>query len=93
VSDLWEEYFGNGRHWRVAEEYTGKAPKAGVEFRRGKFELPVTKVYRSPLSANVGRRGVLLQEVDSAGKDIAGNLEVFGEGAFKRARDEYKAIW
>lgn len=90
----WDEYFGGGRHWRLATEYTGTSP-GGVEFRKGRFELPVGKVYESPLSANRGRRGVLLQEVNAQGKDIPGegHLEVFGDGAYKRARDEFKVIW
>lgn len=90
----WEEYFGGGRRWRVAAEYTGTSP-GGVVFRRGRFELPPNQAYESPLSANRGRRGVLLQEVDAEGHDIAGrgHLAVFGEGALKRARNEFKAIW
>jgi hypothetical protein len=88
----WEEYF-SARHWRVAAEYTGTSP-GGVEFRKGKFELPLGQVYDSPLSANRGRRGVLLQEVNADGNDIPGlgHLEVFGDGAYKRARSEFKAI-
>ena len=92
MADRWDEYFSD-RRWRIAAEYTGTSP-GGVDFRKGRFELPVGQVYESPLSANRGRRGVLLQEVDADGRDITGpgHLEVFGDGAYKRARNEFRAI-
>jgi hypothetical protein len=101
----WDELFGAGRKWRVAEEMTGTVPADGylgadvlpglpVKFERGRFELPVGAAYRSLLSTNLGRRGVLLQETDETGaSDIPGSRIAVGEPAVAKARQEYGAVW
>lgn len=99
MSTKWEKYFKD-RHWREAEEYTGtvdtgsfhKRKPVRVVFDHGKFRVE-NGVFRSPLSANLGAHGVLLQEVDRFGNDIPGSLAAFGELAVRQARREWQAIW
>lgn len=92
----WEELFGGGRKWRVAEELTGELVERGftVKFSRGWFELPPGAAYRSPLSTNLGRRGLVLQETDDPGvSDISGSCIAVGEAAVSRARTQFGAVW
>lgn len=92
----WEELFGGGRKWRVAEEVTGEATEGGhtVKFTRGRFELPVGAAYRSPLSTNLGRRGLVLVETSADGStDIPGSRIAVGEAAVSRARTQFSAVW
>jgi hypothetical protein len=92
----WEELFGGGRKWRVAEEVTGEAAEGGftVKFTRGRFELPTGAAYRSPLSTNLGRRGLVLVETSADGSaDIPGSRIAVGEAAVNRARSQFSAVW
>jgi hypothetical protein len=96
TTNQWQELFGNGRKWRVAEEVTGVLAERGypVTFTRGRFELPVGAAYRSLLSTNLGRRGVLLVETDGSGsQDVPGSRIAVGEAAVSRARTEFGAVW
>lgn len=96
TTGTWEELFGGGRKWRVAEELTGEVPESGftVKFARGRFELPAGAAFRSPLSTNLGRRGVVLQETDADGAtDVPGSRIAVGEAAVTRARKEFSAVW
>ncbi len=91
----WEELFG-GRKWRVAEELTGELTEAGflVKFSRGRFELPVGAAFRSVLSTNLGRRGLVLVETNADGSDdIPGSQIAVGEAAVSRARTQFSAVW
>jgi hypothetical protein len=104
TTGMWDELFG-GRKWRVAEELTGTVevdgfcetdviPGVAVTFARGRFELPAGAAFRSPLSTNLGRRGVVLQETSADGSaDIPGARLAVGEGAVARAREQFSAIW
>jgi hypothetical protein len=92
----WEELFGGGRRWRVAEEVSGEAAEAGytVKFTRGRFEIPVGAAYRSPLSTNLGRRGLVLIETSADGStDVPGSRIAVGEAAVSRARSQFSAVW
>jgi hypothetical protein len=101
----WDELFGNGRKWRVAEEVTGTVAADGyrdadvvrgvpVVFDHGRFELPEGAAYRSLLSTNLGRRGVLLVETSADGStDVPGSRIAVGEPAVKKAREQYAAVW
>jgi hypothetical protein len=92
----WEELFGGGRKWRVAEEVTGERTEAGytVKFSRGRFELPVGAAFRSLLSTNLGRRGLLLIETSADGSaDIPGSRIAVGEASVSRARSQFSAVW
>jgi hypothetical protein len=100
----WDELFGGGRKWRVAEELTGTAAADGlrggevvpavVTFTRGAFELPAGCAYKSLLSTNLGRRGVVLVETSADGAlDVPGSRIAVGEPAVERARREYQAVW
>lgn len=101
----WDELFGGGRKWRVAEEVTGTVTADGdtgagtlagipVKFDHGRFELPEGAAYRSLLSTNLGRRGVLLAETSADGSaDVPGSRVAVGEPAVRRAREEYSAVW
>lgn len=104
--DRWDELFGHGRRWRVAEELTGLVPADGyhedrvlqagvpVAFDHGTFEIPAPGAYRSVLSTNLGRRGVVLQETDATGaKDIPGSRIAIGAPAVRRAREVFGAVW
>lgn len=96
TTNQWQELFGNGRKWRVAEEVTGVVAERGypATFTRGRFELPVGVAYRSLLSTNLGRRGVLLVETNASGsRDIPGSRIAVGEAAVSRARTEFSAVW
>jgi hypothetical protein len=91
----WDEFF-LGRKWRVAEELTGVVAEGGVSvtFTRGRFELPEGSAYRSPLSTNLGRRGLVLVETDETGAaDIPGSRLAVGEPAVSKARAQYSAVW
>jgi hypothetical protein len=94
----WDELF-KGRKWRVAEEVSGAAadpgqPEVPVTFERGRFEIPAGAAFRSPLSTNLGRRGVLLQETDESGAaDIPGSRIAVGESAVRKARSAFSAVW
>jgi hypothetical protein len=91
----WEELFGS-RKWRVAEEVTGELTEAGftVRFSRGRFELPLGAAFRSVLSTNLGRRGVVLTETNADGSaDIPGSRIAVGEAAVSRARAQFSAVW
>lgn len=95
TTNKWDELF-SGRKWRVAEEVTGVDQATGypVTFTRGRFELPPGVAFRSLLSTNLGRRGVLLQETDAAGAaDLPGSRITVGEGSLKKARAAYAAVW
>lgn len=87
----WEEFFGD-RAWRIAEEVNGVVevdPSAGVSvsFSRGRFAVSGTGVFQSPFSSNKGKRGVLLQELDtSRERDIPGSYVVVGDTLLSRAR-------
>lgn len=81
------DLFG-GRTWRVLAEADGTVATPGgirVEFRRGHFEVAPPGAYQSPLSANKGRRGVLLQET-SGGRDVPGSRVPVGEKILPRVR-------
>jgi len=96
TTGAWDELFGGGRKWRVAEELTGVLTEAGytVTFKRGWFELPVGAAYQSLLSTNLGRRGLVLQETDARGvSDVPGSRIAVGAGSVRRAREEYSAVW
>lgn len=91
----WDELFA-GRKWRVAEELTGSVRhnKALVVFERGEFELPAGSAFRSLLSTNMGRRGVILQETDATGEtDIPGSRIAVGHKSVVKARQDYSAVW
>jgi hypothetical protein len=99
---MWDELF-SGRKWRVAEEVSGTVQQDGVTvtFDRGRFELPVQlpdnpdgAAFRSLLSTNLGRRGVLLQETDETGSsDVPGSRITVGTGSLQKAREQYAAVW
>jgi hypothetical protein len=95
---MWDDLF-KGRKWRVAEELTGKAadpaqPGVVVSFDRGWFSMDAPGAYRSPLSTNLGRRGVILAETDPDGAvDLPGPRIAVGVHALKKARLEYNAVW
>lgn len=95
----WEALFGGGRKWRVAEEVSGEIaapgrPDIAVTFDRGRFTIAAPGAFRSPLSTNLGRRGVLLQETNPTGEvDIPGSRIPVGEPALRRASKEYEAVW
>lgn len=92
----WDEWFGAGKKWRVCEEVTGQARMQRgvlVTFRRGLFTIAAPGAYRSPLSTNLGNRGVLLVQTDPTGAhDIPGTRAVFGEAKVREARLQ-GAIW
>jgi hypothetical protein len=92
----WDELF-RGRHWRVLEEATGTVSQDGadVEFRRGRFRvLTPGFAFASPLSTNLGLRGIVLQETDPAGEnDLPGSRIAVGEPVVKTARADYGAVW
>jgi hypothetical protein len=98
TTGMWEELFRD-RHWRVAEEVTGQRsvpgePPVVVTFDRGRFSVAAPGAYRSPLSTNLGRRGVVLVETDDAGAlDIPGSRIAVGEPALNRAREKFGTIW
>lgn len=98
------EYFKD-RRWRIRTEANGPAsveqepvdgeddlPPIAVKFRHGWFTVEAPGAFRSPLSGNPGRKGVLLQEVDADGNDIPGSLYPFGVPVLKAAREEFHAI-
>jgi hypothetical protein len=92
----WEELFGHGRKWRVAEEVSGEVSEGGftARFTRGRFELPKGAAFRSLLSTNLGRRGLVLQETSADGSsDIPGSRIAVGEAAVSRARSQFSAVW
>jgi len=90
------DYFGD-RHWRVATEVTGTQVaepgtdlNAGtgpvtVKFDTGSFEIE-GGCFHSPFSSARGHKGVLLQEVDEHGEDVAGSRIAVGGVVFARAR-------
>jgi hypothetical protein len=91
----WEEWFA-GRHWRVAEEVTGTVEQDGVQvtFTRGAFTIAPPGAFRSALSTNLGRKGLLLQETDVTGAhDITGSRAVFGTSAVAKARERFGSVW
>jgi hypothetical protein len=90
----WDELFGT-RRWRVAAEWSGYVePDEGgrVTFDHGEFTIDAPGAFRSPLSTNLGRVGVLLQEVAPDGSDVPDSLIPFGQPAVKRAREEFHAL-
>jgi hypothetical protein len=99
TTNMWEELFGNGRRWRIAEELTGNSPDPAVpdsvvRFDRGWFTMTEPFAYRSPLSTNLGRRGVVLVETDASGSsDVPGSRIAVGVHALKRARLDYASVW
>jgi hypothetical protein len=102
TTGMWEELFGSGRKWRVAEELSGDElapagpgePEVLVRFDRGWFSMEAPGAYRSPLSTNLGRRGVVLIRTDSSGSvDSPGSRIAIGVHALRRARQEFNAIW
>jgi hypothetical protein len=92
-----DEWF-QARWWRVVDangtahllQEDGDLVKA--EFIHGHFTIESPGAFKSPLSGNPGRKGVLLQEVDAEGKDIPGSRYPFGEPAVEKARGHYGAI-
>jgi hypothetical protein len=106
TTGMWDTLFA-GRKWRVAEEMTGtvsypvpgpdkrrRGEVVAVVFSRGEFELPPGTAYQSPLSTNLGRRGVLLQETDAEGAaDVLGSRLAVGRASVSRAREQYAAVW
>jgi hypothetical protein len=102
TTNMWEELFGGGRKWRVAEELTGDQlttagpgePDILVRFDRGWFSMEPPGAYRSPLSTNLGRRGVVLVRTDASGSsDVPGSRIAIGVHALRRARQEFSAVW
>jgi hypothetical protein len=95
---MWETLFRD-RKWRVAEEFTGTVRAPGyrgikVTFARGRFELPPGVAFQSPVSTNMGRRGVLLVETSADGSsDLPGSRLTLGEAAVKKAREQFSAVW
>jgi hypothetical protein len=96
TTGAWQELFGSGRKWRVAEEVSGEVKEAGftVKFARGRFELPEGAAFRSLLSTNLGRRGLILVETSPDGsQDIPLSRIAVGEHSVARARKEFSAVW
>jgi hypothetical protein len=102
TTGMWEELFGSGRKWRVAEELSGDElapagpgePEVLVRFDRGWFSMEAPGAYRSPLSTNLGRRGVVLVETDDSGSsDFPRSRIAIGVHALRRARRDFAAIW
>lgn len=96
TTNQWQELFGGGRKWRVAEEVSGEVQEGGftVKFARGRFELPPGSAFRSLLSTNLGRRGFLLVETNVDGsQDVPGSQIAVGEHSVTRARQEFSAVW
>jgi hypothetical protein len=93
-NDKWDELFAS-RKWRVATEWTGYvAPDEGarITFDRGAFTIDPPGGFRSPLSTNLGRVGILLQEVAPDGSDVPDSLIPFGLPAVKTAREKFHAL-
>jgi hypothetical protein len=94
---MWEELFGGGRKWRIAEELSGDVPVepgVTVRFDRGWFSMEAPGAYRSPLSTNLGRRGVVLVRTSDDGSvDSPGSRIAIGVHALKRARLQFNAVW
>jgi hypothetical protein len=98
TTDRWDELFLT-RKWRVGEEFTGTATRRGrkgpvsAQFSRGNFTI-TGGAYRSPLSTNLGRHGVLLVETNADGSaDIPGSRLAVGAAAVTKARQQYGAVW
>lgn len=98
----WEALFGGDRKWRIAEEVSGEVTvpavkgqqEIAVKFDRGRFTITAPGAFRSPLSTNLGRRGVLLQETNPTGDvDIPGSRMPVGDPALRRASKEFEAVW
>lgn len=87
-----DEWFGL-RKWRVFTEADGPETEGGhaVAFKHGKFRVEPPGAFVTPLGAT-GRNGVVLQEVDAFGEDIAGSQAAFGESVVTKAREVYHAI-
>lgn len=86
ASAAMEEYFGD-RKWRVATEVTADVPQgeAVIHFKQGKFEIE-NGVFHSPCSSARGKKGILLQEVTSDGKDIDESRIAVGVVVLREAR-------
>lgn len=81
--------------WQVAVEPTATQPKdsLAITFTHGDFDIEPPGAWQSVMGPNLGRRGVMLQEIDPAtGKDIDGALVPFGHIVVDKARKEFHAI-
>jgi hypothetical protein len=92
-----DEWFGDGRKWRVAEEVTGTATmQKGIKvvFDRGHFTIAPSPPggWRSPLSTNASNRGFVLIETDPTGAHDIGERVAFAEQHVRQARKQ-GAIW
>jgi hypothetical protein len=90
----WDQWFIT-RKWRVATEVTGMQDQDGiaVSFDHGEFDINPPGAFQSVMGPNLGRHGVLLQELDpETGKDIPGALVAFGHIVVDKARKEFHAI-
>lgn len=90
----WDQWFVT-RKWRVATEVTGTGSGDGVpvHFDHGEFDIEPPGAFQSVMGPNLGRHGVLLQELDPAtGHDIPGALVAFGHMVVDKARKEFNAI-
>lgn len=94
-----DEWFKD-RRWRVLTEATGQGfvppgevgEHLSVTMEQGHFVVESPGAFKSPLSGNPGRRGIVLQEIDAEDKDIDGSRYPFGEPAVKAARETYGAV-
>jgi hypothetical protein len=90
----WDQWFVT-RKWRVCTEVTGTQSLDGpaVSFDHGEFDIEAPGAFQSVMGPNLGRHGVLLQEIDPAtGKDIDGARVAFGHMVVDKARKEFHAI-
>jgi hypothetical protein len=90
----WDLWFV-GRKWRVATELTGTETEDGIaiHFDHGDFTIESPGAFQSVMGPNLGRHGVMLQEIDpQTGQDIDGALVPFGHIVADKARKEFHAI-
>jgi hypothetical protein len=90
----WDQWFIT-RKWRVLTELSGTQEDDGIKvvFDHGSFDIDPPGAFQSVMGPNLGRHGVLLQEIDPAtGKDIEGALVAFGHVVVEKARKELHAI-
>jgi hypothetical protein len=89
----WQLWFGT-RRWRVVD-VSGTLTEQGCEvtFDHGSFTIAAPGAFQSVMSNNMGRTGVLVQEIDPVtGAVIDDALVAFGHSIIEQAREVFHAI-
>lgn len=93
AEDIFAEWFGPPRAWRVVTEAQGHVDEQGVSFdyEAGRFTITGGE-FATPFGTPAGREGILIVEVDPATGQDQGKPVAFREDVLRQAEQQFGTI-